>query len=336
MEDNNLDEFSMDAAKDAAVKVKDKAVDKVKNARDAVIRERKETMLAAKILINILRRREASDKEIQFLKKQSIDIAKIVGLMGLQFIPLATSALILLKTILKKYGINFSPLPTSNKDIIDVSKELEEIRRQLNEVVDRHVVRGELDRLKIGDFITVNRYGKESVVFFSGKKGDDYYATTWRPGENQTKHDNYFKLYPDKNVDLIKIGNKGVESKDDFEDRKHFYNQEKYKDAYAHSKRHPNINEIMSERKKVLENQLEKVKNKLQELTEFDYEGHEKDVDFKKEEEEGRNKDITDTFDTKSMYHFIKDALYHFEQNGISSEQGAEVLEKGLRNKFGI
>ena len=73
----------------------------------AAKREGKETAVAAKILKRLVYRKEVSKEEKKFLKDQSIDLLKIVGVVGLgvvsSIIPVA------LEKILNKKGLSMMP-----------------------------------------------------------------------------------------------------------------------------------------------------------------------------------------------------------------------------------
>ena len=73
-------------------------------------RESKETIVAAKILKRLLKDEDSvTEEEIKFLKSQSVDIGKAVGLIGLQFIPGSSLGIIALEKIGKKKGFTIFP-----------------------------------------------------------------------------------------------------------------------------------------------------------------------------------------------------------------------------------
>lgn len=69
--------------------------------------EYKETLVAAEILLRILQRKSATKEEVAFLKHQSVDVVKVLGVLGLglvsSLIPIA------LHKILSPHGINIFP-----------------------------------------------------------------------------------------------------------------------------------------------------------------------------------------------------------------------------------
>jgi len=86
----------------------------------AAKREGKETTIAAGILKKVLLRKEVSEDEYRFLKEQSIDIAKIFGVLSMGVI---SSVLpLVLEKLLNKKGISI--LPTKNKPIENSDVEL--------------------------------------------------------------------------------------------------------------------------------------------------------------------------------------------------------------------
>jgi len=73
-------------------------------------RESKETVVAAKILIRLIRdEKKVSDEEVKFLKEQSVDIGKAIALIGLQFVPGSSIGIIALEKIGKKRGFTIFP-----------------------------------------------------------------------------------------------------------------------------------------------------------------------------------------------------------------------------------
>lgn len=105
----------------------------------------------------------------------------------------------------------------------------------------------ELNKLKVGDFIEIQRFGKKNRVYFAGKKDQGYFATTYRPGEKQHRQDEYFKIYPSSKVEILKLNGKAVESSQDIQDKIEAYKElermeknDMHKQAYAREKRDPN------------------------------------------------------------------------------------------------
>ena len=77
-------------------------------------RESKETVVAAKILAKLLKDEDSvTQEEIKFLKSQSVDIGKAVGLLGLQLVPGSSLGIIAIEKIGKKKG--FTVFPKENK-----------------------------------------------------------------------------------------------------------------------------------------------------------------------------------------------------------------------------
>jgi hypothetical protein len=73
-------------------------------------RESKETVIAAKILTKLLKDEDSvSEDEIEFLKNQSADLGKAIGLLGLQFVPGSSIGIIALEKIGKKKGFTVFP-----------------------------------------------------------------------------------------------------------------------------------------------------------------------------------------------------------------------------------
>lgn len=77
-------------------------------------RESKETVVAAKILAKLLKDEDSvTEDEIKFLKNQSVDLGKAVGILGLQFVPGSSLGIIALEKIGKKKG--FTVFPKENE-----------------------------------------------------------------------------------------------------------------------------------------------------------------------------------------------------------------------------
>jgi hypothetical protein len=78
--------------------------------RRAFKRERKETVVAAKILRKLIKdENSVTEDEIRFLKSQSADLGKAIGLVGLQFVPGSSFGIIALEKIAKKKGVTLFP-----------------------------------------------------------------------------------------------------------------------------------------------------------------------------------------------------------------------------------
>jgi hypothetical protein len=91
------------------------AVNTFKNVGKTAKRETSETLQATRIIANIIKNKNATPEEVQFLKKQSVDILKILGILGVSVVSSAIP--ILLDKILRPKGINIFPeenKPTSN------------------------------------------------------------------------------------------------------------------------------------------------------------------------------------------------------------------------------
>ena len=86
---------------------KNKIKDTIKQASKTAKREIDDTAKAAKIIKNIIKNKNATPEEVAFLKHQSIDIMKILGILGISIISSAIP--ILLDKILKPKGINIFP-----------------------------------------------------------------------------------------------------------------------------------------------------------------------------------------------------------------------------------
>lgn len=86
--------------------------------------EVKETVIAGKIFIDLLKGNELSSDEISFLKSQSKDIVKIFGVLGMASISMSLTYL-LRQLLLRKYGVNIFPskseIPVERKPLNESS-----------------------------------------------------------------------------------------------------------------------------------------------------------------------------------------------------------------------
>lgn len=84
-------------------------------AKEIAKRESKETVEAAKMLSIIVQRGSATEDEIKFLKHQSVDVLKILGVLGTSVI--STAIPLFLDKILKPKGINIFPTEMTKKEV---------------------------------------------------------------------------------------------------------------------------------------------------------------------------------------------------------------------------
>jgi len=100
------------------------------NVWDATKRESQETKIAVEILRRMLKGEEVSDREKEFVKRQSGDLARILPLVAISGLPIPIPITPLLIMLGKKYGFDF--LPRDHRGILDNEIELtEDIKSQL-------------------------------------------------------------------------------------------------------------------------------------------------------------------------------------------------------------
>lgn len=87
----------------------------IKSVGKAFKRESKETKIASKILLKMLKGKDVTPEEIQFLKGQSVDLGKALALIGLQAIPGSSFAIIAIEKVAQKYG--FTLFPQEQKEL---------------------------------------------------------------------------------------------------------------------------------------------------------------------------------------------------------------------------
>jgi hypothetical protein len=81
----------------------------------SLVRESKETKLASKILVELIKGKNVKPEEIDFLKGQSVDLGKALAIIGLQAVPGSNFAIIAIEKALQKY--DFSLFPTKQKQL---------------------------------------------------------------------------------------------------------------------------------------------------------------------------------------------------------------------------
>jgi hypothetical protein len=87
---------------------KSKLIQSFNNFKEIASREKKETAEAFKICKKLLAKKEVSEEELEFLKEQSKDLAKIFGVMAMGSVSMAIP-IALEKVLNKKYGISIMP-----------------------------------------------------------------------------------------------------------------------------------------------------------------------------------------------------------------------------------
>jgi hypothetical protein len=116
---------------------KDDMINSWKNFVKIAKREKSETVKAVKILGDLLSKKEVSEKDIEFLKAQSKDIAKIVAVMSMGAVSMAIP--IALEKILNKYGISIMPSSNEKEDEGDVERLDERKKKKSNKLCARGI-----------------------------------------------------------------------------------------------------------------------------------------------------------------------------------------------------
>lgn len=97
---------------------------------DATKRESQETKLAVEILGRMIKGEDVTDKEKEFVKKQSGDLARILPLVAISGLPIPIPITPLLVVLGKKYGFDF--LPKDHRSLLQKEIELPpDIKSQL-------------------------------------------------------------------------------------------------------------------------------------------------------------------------------------------------------------
>lgn len=111
---DGIEESFIQEVKDFAKKQWKAGREMLMKAKEVAKREGKETAESAKILANIVQRGSATEEEVKFLKHQSVDILKILGIMGASVI--STAIPVFLDKVLKPKGINIFPTEMTKKE----------------------------------------------------------------------------------------------------------------------------------------------------------------------------------------------------------------------------
>jgi hypothetical protein len=89
----------------------------IKTVGKAFKRESEETRAASKILLRIVKGKEVTPDEMQFLKDQSFDLGKALAIIGLQAVPGSSIAIIAIEKLGQKHG--FTLFPKDQKEPCD-------------------------------------------------------------------------------------------------------------------------------------------------------------------------------------------------------------------------
>ena len=116
---------------------KDEMINSWKNFVKIAKREKSETVKAVKILGDLLSKKEVSEKDIEFLKALSKDIAKIVAVMSMGAVYMAIP--IALEKILNKYGISIMPSSNEKEDEEDIEILDERKKKKSNKLCARGI-----------------------------------------------------------------------------------------------------------------------------------------------------------------------------------------------------
>lgn len=88
-----------------------------KNVWNVVKVEGEETKIAYQILVKLIRSENVSDNEKLFLKKQSVDLVKVLPIIAIQGIPFTVPLTLLLIILGKQIG--FDILPKDHRYLLD-------------------------------------------------------------------------------------------------------------------------------------------------------------------------------------------------------------------------
>ena len=109
IDDSDLNQIQEGETKNWITRNAGKAWAGVKNTGKAISRETLETIAASKILLKLISKSEVSNDEVDFLKDQSVDLAKALALIGLQAVPGSSVGIIALEKLAQKKGFTLFP-----------------------------------------------------------------------------------------------------------------------------------------------------------------------------------------------------------------------------------
>lgn len=101
-----------------------------------------QTVAAGKVLMDILRGNKPTPEELRFLKSQSMDLLKILGLIGANAIPMSSIILVAIERAMKPYGISLLPthheIPQSLKEymiFLDDERSVDDVYKDSSDFV---------------------------------------------------------------------------------------------------------------------------------------------------------------------------------------------------------
>lgn len=123
---------------------------------DATKRESQETKIAVEILGKMIKGEEVSVQEKEFVKKQSVDIVRILPLVAISGLPIPIPITPLLIVLGKKYGFDF--LPKDHRSLLQIEIELpQEVKSQLEGLPETGMGYHVVDVLLKNDRLLKNR-----------------------------------------------------------------------------------------------------------------------------------------------------------------------------------
>lgn len=104
--------------------------------------EYRETIVASEIFIDIIQRKGVTKEESDFLKKQSVDLLKIFGIVGASVIPMSTIMIAGIEGLLKRRGMTILPeqheMPESlmkYKLFLDDERKVEDVYKDVSDFI---------------------------------------------------------------------------------------------------------------------------------------------------------------------------------------------------------
>lgn len=134
--------------------------------------EYEQTLAAGKVLMDIMRGNRPSKEELKFLKEQSVDLLKILGLIGANAIPMSSIILVAIERAMKPYGMSLLPtkqeIPDSLKEyyiFLDDERDVNDVYKNASDFI---TVRN-LDQLKE----VIYERGVPTFISFDHDLGED-------------------------------------------------------------------------------------------------------------------------------------------------------------------
>lgn len=164
----------------------DKVRQQLERLRDSTKEEYIQTVAAGKVLMDIMRGGKPTRQELKFLKEQSVDLLKILGLIGANAIPMSSLILVAIERAMKPYGISLLPtkreIPNSLMEyrlFLDDERNVDDVYRDADDFI---TVRN-LDQMKEA----IQQRGLPTFISFDHDLGENEKGDVLHSGYDAAK-----------------------------------------------------------------------------------------------------------------------------------------------------